>query len=139
LADALAGVWASPADALKPVAQSDDPAERVGYATEVLMRGVLKYKGAVRAMISTSITRPDPAATRPGYGCGLIDHALAPLNGSAATSPEALAQLKRDLAVVVSAEALFNLIDSCGLSANDAIASAVRTARTLSEATTCRN
>ena len=47
-----------------------------------------------------------------------------------------LAQLKRDLAVVVSAEALFTLTDLCGLSPDDAIASAVATARTLTEAAT---
>jgi len=49
-------------------------------------------------------------------------------------SPRGLAQLKRDLAVVVSAEALFILTDLCGLSPDDAIASAVHAARTLTEA-----
>ena len=46
------------------------------------------------------------------------------------------AQLKRDLAVVVSAEALFTLTDLCGLSPEDAIASAGHTARALTEAAT---
>jgi hypothetical protein len=45
----------------------------------------------------------------------------------------------RDLAVVVSAEALFTLTDLCGLSPDDAIASAVATARTLTEAATGKN
>ena len=45
-----------------------------------------------------------------------------------------LDQLKRDLAVVISAEALFSLIDLCGLRPEEAIASAVQTARTLTEA-----
>jgi AcrR family transcriptional regulator len=135
--EALIGVWASPADALEPVAQSADPVERVAYAAEFLLRGVLKYQGAVRAMISATITRPETAATRPGIRFGLIDYALAPLNDTlATTSPEALAQLKRDLAVVVSADALFTLTDLCGLAPDDAIASAVRTARTLTEAAT---
>ena len=40
-------------------------------------------------------------------------------------------QLRRDLAVVVSAEALFTLIDLRGLNPEQAIASATRTARTL--------
>jgi hypothetical protein len=48
--------------------------------------------------------------------------------------PETVAQLKRDLAVVMSAEALFTLTDLCGLSPDDAIASAVRTARTITAA-----
>ena len=43
-------------------------------------------------------------------------------------------QLERDLAVVVSAEALFCLTDLCGLSLDDAIDSAVRTAKTLTQA-----
>jgi len=80
---------------------------------------------------------PAAAASRPGIRFGLIDFALAPLAGPPATvSPEALAQLKRDLAVVVSAEALFTLTDLCGLGPDEAIASAVRTARTLTEAVT---
>ena len=140
LREALTGVWASPADALEPVARSGDPAERVAYAAEYLLRGVLRYQGAVRAMISATITRPDPAAVRPGIRLGLIEYALAPLDGTPATaSPGALAQLKRDLAVVVSAEALFTLTDMSGLPPEDAIASAVRTARTLTEAATRGN
>lgn len=140
LREALTGVWASPADALEPVAQSGDPAERVAYAAEYLLRGVLKHQGAVRAMISATIIRPETAVTRPGIRFGLIEYALAPLDGAlAAASPEALAQLKRDLAVVVSAEALFTLTDMCGLPPDEAIASAVRTARTLTEAATRDN
>ena len=135
LREALTGVWASPADALEPVARSGDPAERVAYAAEYLLRGVLRYQGAVRAMISATITRPDPAAVRPGIRLGLIEHALTSPDGApAAISPPALAQLKRDLAVVMSPEALFTLTDLCGLTPADAIASAVRTARTLTEA-----
>jgi AcrR family transcriptional regulator len=137
LREALAGVWPSPEHALDPVARSVDPVERVAYATEVLLRHVLAYQGAVRAMISATLTRPGMAAARPGYRFGLIDHALRPLSDSTnALSPGALAQLKRDLALVVSAEALFILTDLCGLSPDDAVASAVRTARTLTEAAT---
>ena len=46
--------------------------------------------------------------------------------------------MKLDLAVVVSAEALFSLTDLCGLRPEEAIASAVRTARTLTEAAFAR-
>ena len=57
-----------------------------------------------------------------------------PLEGTlGATDPEAFTQLKRDLAVVVSAEALFTLTDLCGLDPQAAIASAVHTAATLTE------
>src|SRR5271169_154033 len=56
LREALAGVWESPEEAMAPVAQSDDPVERIGFAAEVLLREVLAYQGAVRAMISAAIT-----------------------------------------------------------------------------------
>ncbi|MDF3290642.1 TetR/AcrR family transcriptional regulator [Streptomyces silvisoli] len=135
ISEALAGAWPSPAEALAPVAGRDDPVERVAFACEFLLRGVLARQGAVRAMISATITRPEGAATRPGVRFGLIDHALAPLRDVLGTTdPEAFAQLRRDLAVTVSAEALFSLTDLCGLTPDDAIASVVRTATTLTEA-----
>lgn len=135
LREALAGVWPSPDTALAPVANSDDPVERIACATEVLLRHVLSYQGAVRAAIAVTITRPGEAPMRPGHRFSLIDHALRPL----AAADEVLAQLKRDLAVVVSAEALFTLTDLCGLSPEEAIASAVHTARTLTEAAAGKN
>lgn len=131
LREADAGAWPDPAEALAPVADCDDPVERVGYATEVLLDGILARQSVVRAMIAASITRPDLAATRPGHRFALIDHALAPAAG---TDPDELAQLKRGLAVVMSAEALFVLTDLCGLAPPDAVASAVRTARALTAA-----
>ena len=134
LREALTGVWPSPETALAPVAGFDDPVERVGCATEALLRHVLAYQGAVRAMIAATITRPDQAAMRPGHRFGLIDEALRQEADTAG-----LAQLKRDLAVVVSAEALFTLTDLCGLSPEDAIASAVHTARTLTQAAIGKN
>jgi AcrR family transcriptional regulator len=135
LREALAGVWPSPEAALAPVAGSDDPVERVACAAEALLRHVLTYQGAVRAMIAATITRPDEAAMRPGHRFGLIDEALRPL----AAGTAGLTQLKRDLAVVISAEALFALTDLCGLSPEDAIASAVHTASTLTRAATGKN
>jgi AcrR family transcriptional regulator len=135
ISEALAGAWPPPAEALAPVADSTDPVERVAFACEFLLRGILLRQGAVRAMIAATITRPEAATARPGIRFGLIDHALLPLEETlGATDPEALAQLKRDLAVVVSAEALFSLTDLCGLAPDDAIASAVHTATTLTEA-----
>jgi AcrR family transcriptional regulator len=131
LLEADAGVWPDPAEALAPVAGSDDPVERVGYATEVLLNGVLARQSAVRAMIAATVARPDVAATRPGHRFALIDQALAPLAGA---DPRMLAQLKQGLAIVMSAEALFVLTDLCGLSPQDAVASAVRTARSITAA-----
>jgi hypothetical protein len=80
-------------------------------------------------MISGTIIRPGLAPVRPGIRFGLIDHALAPFGEGSD-----LAQLKRDLAVTVSAEALFTLTDLCGLSPEEAVASATLTAATLTAA-----
>ena len=73
-------------------------------------------------------TRPALASRRPGHRFGLIDAALAP--AADRIDPAGLTQLRRDLAVVVSADALFTLTDLCGLSGPDAVDSAVHTART---------
>src|ERR671936_488646 len=81
------------------------------------MTGRTNQKERTRsAVIAATVTRPEAADARPGMRFGLIDHALAPLDGTLGrTDPAALAQLKRDLAIVVSAEALFTLTDVCGL------------------------
>ncbi len=135
LREALDGTWPVPADALAPVEHSDDPVERIAFATERLLQHVQAHQGAVRAMIAASIVRPGTAATRPGYRFGLIDYALAPLDATLGErDPAALRQLKQDLAVVVSAEALFTLTDLCGLSPQNAIASAVHAARAITAA-----
>jgi AcrR family transcriptional regulator len=140
VSEALAGAWPSPAEALAPVGESTDPVERIAFATRFLLSGVLARQGAVRAMIAATIVRPEAAVARPGIRFGLIDHALLPLEDTlGADDPERLAQLKRDLAVAVSAEALFVLTDLCGLPAEEAIASAVRTATTLTSAAVSRD
>jgi AcrR family transcriptional regulator len=133
--ETLAGLWLSPAEALSPVAGSADPVERIAVACEFLLRGVLAYQGAVRAMIAATITRPELAVTRPGIRFGLIDEALAPLNGTLMVKdPARFAQLRQDLVAVVSAEALFVLTDLAGLAPDEAIASLVRTATTVTAA-----
>ena len=137
LQEALDGVWPDAAQALAPVAGSADPAERVAFACEYLLRGVQAYQGSVRAMISHTIAAPDRAQAHPGIRFKLLDYALAPFEraaGPVSLTPAAMARLKQDLAIVVSAEALFVLTDLCGLSPDDAIASAVRTATTLTKA-----
>ena len=107
---AFVGLWPSADEALDPVADSSDPVERITFACEFLLRGVLAYQGAVRAMISATITRSESAATRPGIRFGLIDQALAPLDDTLAVAdPDGLAELNRDLSAIVSAEALFSL------------------------------
>src|SRR5947199_1691377 len=66
ISEALAGVWPPPAEALAPVAESADPVERIAFACEFLLRGILARQGSVRAMISATITRPESVTTDPG-------------------------------------------------------------------------
>jgi AcrR family transcriptional regulator len=135
LAQALAEDWPTPTEALAPVEASTDAVERVAFATRFLLRGVAERHAVVRAMISATIAQPDLGRARPGIRFGLIDRALAPfVDAFASTNPDLLAQLRLDLAVVVSAEALFSLTDLCGLSTDDAIESAAKTAGTLTAA-----
>ena len=137
LQEALQGLWPHAEQALAPVADSRDPVERVAFACEYLLRGVHAYQGAVRAMISHTITAPAQARTRPGIRFGLIDHALAPFEAPAnprGLASDAMTRLKQNLAVVVSAEAFFVLTDLCGLPPDDAIDSAARTAAILTRA-----
>lgn len=137
LRETLADLWPDAAQALAPVAGSADPAERIAFACEYLMRGVYAYRGAVRAMISHTIAAPAPSQGRPGIRFDLIDYALAPFEDAGrppSLTPGAMARLKEGLAIVVSAEALFVLTDLCGFQPDDAIASAARTAATLTDA-----
>jgi AcrR family transcriptional regulator len=136
LAHALAEDWPTPAEALAPVEASNDPLERVAFATRFLLGGVAERQAVVRSMISATIAQPGLAGrARPGIRFGLIEYALAPFSDAPeAADPELLAQLRLDLAVVISAETLFCLTDLCGLSTEDAIESAERTARTLTAA-----
>jgi AcrR family transcriptional regulator len=124
--EALAGLWPNPAEAFQPIANATDPRERIAFAVEFFLQRILVYQGSVRAAISATITRAEDAATRPGLRFVWIDYALEP--ATALMHADALAQLKRDLAVVVSPEALFNLTDLCGLSPDEAIKSLVRLA-----------
>lgn len=132
LQEVMTGEMLTPAEALRSVADSTDPVERITAAAEQLLRQALAYQGAARAMIAATITRPATVSARPGLRFGLIDHALAPLDDT--MDPAALAQLKNDLAIVISAEALYCLTDLCGLEPEAAIASAVHTATTLTRA-----
>jgi AcrR family transcriptional regulator len=135
LREAIVGLWPTPTEAMEPIETSEDPVQRVAFATEFFLRRALAYQGATRAMLAATIMRPATAESRVGIKFGLIEEALLPAMGTIALiEPEALIQLKRDLAVIVSAEALFCLTDLCHLDPEDAIRSVVRTARTVTEA-----
>jgi len=136
LEEALAGIEPDPADALAAGTDAGDPVERVSYAAELLARLVIERQAAIRALMSVSIARGTARTARPGYRFALIDQALAPLSArKAAIDPATLEQLRRDLAVVISAEAVLTLIDLYGLDPEQAVASIVHTARLVTEAT----
>lgn len=136
LAKALAEDWPTPAEALAPVAASNDPVERVAFAARFLLQGVAERQAVIRSMIAATIARPELAGrARPGIRFGLIEYALAPFfDALESANPHLPVQLRHDLAVVMSADALFCLTDLCGLSIEDAIDSAEKTARTLTYA-----
>jgi len=77
------------------------------------------------------------ASHRPGIRFGLIDQALDPVTGILGLPAQRLAQLKNDLAAVISADALFPLTDLCRLSPDEAVSSLVRTATTITATATC--
>ena len=118
---------------MRPVSHVDDPVERVAHAVRAMLSDVRDQQSAVRVMMAAAIVKPHHPSPRPARRFALIDEALAPVEVTAANRRR-IAQLKRDLAIVVSAEAYFNLTDLCGLTPNQAIASVVATARTLTEA-----
>jgi AcrR family transcriptional regulator len=138
LEEALAGIEPDPAAALAAGADPGDPVERVAYAAELLAKLVIERQGAIRALISVSIARGTARQVRPGYRFGLIDQGLAPLSGPNGIDAARLEQLRRDLAVVISAEAVLTLTDLYGLDPEAAVASIVHTARLITEATLSR-
>ena len=121
-------------DALQAVTHATDPVERIGHATEILARAVLRRQGAVRAMIAGTITKPAASGQRPALRFTLIKQALGPWVTDNPDRRDDAEQLTRDLAVIISAESLFTLTDLCGLSADDAIASLMHTARCVTTA-----
>jgi AcrR family transcriptional regulator len=136
LDEALAGIEPDPAAALAAAADPGDPVERVAYAAELLAKLVIQRQGAIRALISISIARGTARQVRPGYRFALIDQALTPLTApNSGISKATLEQLRRALAVVISAEAVLTLTDLYGLDPGAAIASIVHTARLVTEAT----
>ena len=139
LEEALAGIEPDPAAALAAGAHPGDPVERVAYAAQLLARLVIERQGAIRALMSVSMARGTARAVRPGYRFALIDQALAPLSAHAPGIDAAtLEQLRRDLAVVISAEAVLTLTDLYGLDSEETVASIVHTARLITEATLSR-
>jgi AcrR family transcriptional regulator len=132
LGESFRHLWSDPVEAMHPIDGVSDPVKRVAHAATVLLSEVSAYQGAVRVMLSAAIIRPQGPALRPGRRLALIDHALQPLSAQRGRKQHAtLRQLKQDLAVVISAEAFFTLVDLCGLSPTDAVASATHAAESV--------
>jgi AcrR family transcriptional regulator len=121
-------VWPGADEILPGLDACADPVERVAIATEFLARNVLQIEGAVRTMIALTIARSDAAGVRPGHRLGLIEAALVPMTDKECSR---LRQLKNDLSVVISAEALFTLLDLKKLTPDAAVASLTETAKNL--------
>ena len=132
LGEVFSQLWTDPVEAMQPVDAVTDPVQRVAHAATVLLSEVSAYQGAVRVMMSAAIIRPGGPPVRPGRRIALIDHALEPLQAShGRTNRPAVRQLKQDLALVISAEAFFTLVDLCGLSPKAAISSGTHAAEVL--------
>jgi AcrR family transcriptional regulator len=132
LGEAFSQLWSDSGEAMRPVDGVSDPVQRVAHAATALLSEVSAYQGAVRVMMSAAIIRPDGPTVRPGRRFAFIDHALQPLTTKPGRiDPVRLRQLKQDLAVVISAEAFFTLVDQCGLSPAEAIASATHAAEAI--------
>ena len=125
--DGFVGVWPNADDLMPDQRACPDPVERIGIAARVLAENVLQIEGAVRTMIALTITHGDATNARPAHRIPLIESALAAVRADDAR----LTQLRNDLAVVVSAEALFILLDLKSLSREAAIESMSHTARSL--------
>jgi AcrR family transcriptional regulator len=136
LEEALAEIEPDLTAALEAGADPGDPVQRVADAAELLARLVIDRQGAIRALISATISRGTARHARPGYRFALIDQALAPLSGhKPGLDAATLEQLRRDLAVVISAEAVLTITDLYGLDPEAAVTSIVHTARLITEAT----
>jgi AcrR family transcriptional regulator len=129
LAEGFEGVWPNVSEALPDLESCPDPVVRIALVTEFLARNVLQLQGAVRTMIALTITRPEQTeGVRPAHRDHLIRVALEPFSDLSSTRRE---RLRRELSVVVSAEALFTLLDLRKLDADEAVDTLVETAQVL--------
>jgi AcrR family transcriptional regulator len=129
LAEGFEGVWPDASEALPDLESCPDPVIRIGSVTEFLARNVLQLQGAVRTMIALTITRPEQTeGVRPAHRDHLIRVALDPISDLTSARRE---RLRQELSVVVSAEALFTLLDLRKLDPDEAVATLVETAQVL--------
>jgi AcrR family transcriptional regulator len=114
LRETVDDVWPAPAD-MVPLEGVTDLGERVARVATALAERTLAHEVAVRAVVSSSVART--GERRPAHRFALIEHALATMPASPART-----ELATRLAVVISAESLFTLLDLCGLDPDAAVA-----------------
>ena len=132
MGEGFVGVWPSAEELMPNLKSCPDPIERIGIAATALGDNVFRIEGAVRTMIALTINRRDAVGARPGHRIELIESALAPLTAKDTDAVGSrLGHLRNDLAVVVSAEALFTLVDLKAMTPDAAVASVTAAARRL--------
>jgi AcrR family transcriptional regulator len=124
LRDAVQDTWPSTDELLgAELAGVEDVGERVARTARLFCERTLRQERAVRAIVAASLT--GSSDERPAHRFEVIDYALATVPAGAEKD-----ETVRGLAVVISAEALFTLLDLCGLGPEEATESLVTTART---------
>lgn len=132
LAATMDGVWPEAEQVVAELADVADPVRRVGRVAEDFLRRVLRYQRAIRAVVAATVTHPEFSGIRPGHRFPFIDAALASIPADA-LPPDRAARLARQLAGVLSPGALFDLIDLCGLTEDEAVDTTLGVVTTLVE------
>ncbi len=139
LQEAAVPSWPEAAECLAAAA-TDDPAARIEYAAEQVLRLVLRDEVVIRTIIKLSLERwlegeagqEEALAMRPGNRLTWIDEALGDLPGVDRCTRLRLVQA---LSVLIGSEAIMVLRDVCGLTPEEAIHVARWASGTLVEAT----
>lgn len=119
LRETVGDTWPAP-EVLVPLEGVDDVAERVARVATAFGERTLAHEGTVRAIVAASLTG---RGTRAAHRFPLVEHALANVPESPAR-----AALATRLAVVISAESVFTLLDLCRLDRDAAVAALRETA-----------
>ncbi|GLZ51466.1 TetR/AcrR family transcriptional regulator [Actinomycetospora sp. NBRC 106378] len=113
LRETVGDTWPAPAE-MVPLDGVDDLTERVARVATAFAERTIGHEATVRAIVAASLTG---RGTRAAHRFALIEHALTPLPESPTR-----AALATRLAVVISAESVFTLLDLCGLDPDAATA-----------------
>ena len=139
LQEAAVPSWPEAAECLAAAA-TDDPAARIEYAAEQVLRLVLRDEVVIRTIIKLSLERwlegeagqEEALAMRPGHRLSWIDEALGDLPGVDRCTRLRLVQA---LSVLIGSEAIMVLRDVCGLTPEETIHVVRWASGTLVEAT----